>query len=117
MQTLYKVIFRLCGGTTHNSSHSQPLDPLLDIEILNNMNPKYRVTAEYFLYLKFSLHCPVLGVGVSFPFQDIWLLYEHDDWISPIAKDVLRAVRLLHTIDSKRNPIRLDLLDSKFISL
>ena len=111
------VILRLFDGTTHNSSHSQPLDPLLRIGIMNDMNHKYWVAAEYFLHLKLSLYCPILGVGASFPLQDIWLLYEHNDWISPIAKDELNAIRFLHTIEYKRNPIKLDLLDSKSISL
>ena len=88
-----------------------------NIGIMNDTNYKYWVTAGYFLHLKLSLYCPVLGVGASFPFQDIWLLYEHNDWISPIVKDVLNAIRFLHTIDYRRNPIKLDFLDSKYISL
>ena len=41
-------------------------------------------------------------------------MYKHNE-ISQIAKDVLNAIRFLHTIDYKRNPIKDDLLNSRFI--
>ena len=41
-------------------------------------------------------------------------MYKQNE-ISQIAKDVLNAIRFLHTIDYKRNPIKDDLLDSRFI--
>ena len=41
-------------------------------------------------------------------------LYEHNDGFSPNARDVVNAIRFLHTTNYKRNPIKLHLLDSLF---